>query len=195
MSALIAIDVAILPPPDVARRAVALSEALRPNESQGLRLGPDYLPHVTLTQQFVRVDTLEDVLGHVDEVLRGYAPITLRVTGGGKGGSSVWMALDRTPELVDLHEHLLRATQPLEEAGGGPAAFFSGDARERDVRWVREYRRESSFGAFTPHITLGHAAEPPLVEPMEFIATTVAACHLGRFCTCRRIIRRWELRA
>jgi hypothetical protein len=76
---------------------------------------------------------------------------------------------------------------------GDAAAFFGGDARDRDVRWVREFRRESSFDRFTPHITLGHASEPPTVEPMEFVATTIAVCHLGRFCTCQRIIRAWHL--
>ena len=103
------------------------------------------------------------------------------------------MAIERTPTLVDLHEQLLQATEPFEVATGDASAFFGEDARDRDVRWVREFRRESSVDRFTPHITLGHASEPPVVEPMEFVATTIAVCHLGRFCTCRRIIRAWEL--
>ena len=193
MTALIAIDVAILPPPDVAQQAVALSEALPADQSQGLRLGSESLPHVTLTQLFVRVDALEDVLGHVDEVLREYTPFPLRITGGGKADSAMWMALERTPALVELHEGLMRETKAYEEADGLPSAFVDGDGRERDVRWVREYRRASRFRAFTPHITLGHGTEQPLIKPMDFVATTVAACHLGRFCTCRRIIRSWAL--
>jgi hypothetical protein len=90
-----------------------------------------------------------------------------------------------------LHERLLQVTSAF-EAGDGDAAAFVGDARERDVRWVREFRRESSFARFAPHITLGHASEPPQVEAMDFVATRVAICHLGRFCTCRRIIRHWD---
>jgi hypothetical protein len=193
MTRLIALDIAILPPPDVARRAVALSEALPSHGSQGLRLDPDHLPHVTLVQQFVRADALESVLGQVGQVLRDRATLRLRVTGGGRADSSVWMAIERTPALVTLHEDLLRAMQSFEEPDGGPSAFVDGDAREGDVRWVREFRRASSFGAFTPHISLGHSAEPPLVEPIDFVVTNVAACHLGRFCTCRRIIRNWDL--
>ena len=76
---------------------------------------------------------------------------------------------------------------------GDASAFFGEDARDRDVRWVRDFRRESSVDRFTPHITLGHASEPPTVEPMEFVATTIAVCHLGRFCTCQQIIRAWHL--
>jgi hypothetical protein len=81
----------------------------------------------------------------------------------------------------------------VERPGGTPAAFVDGEARLGDVLWVTTYRVKASFGAFTPHITLGHAAAPPAIEPIVFDASTLAACHLGRFCTCRRILRQWTL--
>jgi len=186
-----AIDIAILPPEDVSARAIALSAALPAGESQGLLLGGDCLPHITLTQQFVPAASLDTLFAQLDHMLRDRAALRLRVTGGG-GSRSVWMSIERTPELVSLHDQLLHVTEPF-EATGDASAFFGEDARERDVRWVREFRSESSFDRFTPHITLGHASEPPVVEPVEFVATTIAVCHLGRFCTCRRIIRKWEL--
>jgi hypothetical protein len=104
------------------------------------------------------------------------------------------MAMERTPALASLHAQMLQAAEPFEVATGDAAAFVGEDARDRDVRWVREFRRESSVDRFTPHITLGHASEPPTVEPIEFVATTIAVCHLGRFCTCRQVFRAWELR-
>jgi hypothetical protein len=59
---------------------------------------------------------------------------------------------------------------------------------------VSGFRRKSSFRAFNPHITLGHGKRAPVVEPFAFDATTIAACHLGRFCTCRQVLRAWELK-
>jgi 2'-5' RNA ligase len=191
----VAIDIAILPPAQVSERAIALSAALPPAESQGLLLGPDRLPHITLTQQFVPVDQLDVLLAQVDRVVRGHEPLPLRVTGGGKGNSSVWVSIAHSPTLVSLHERLLEATASIEVEDGDVSAFLGDAAREPDVRWVREFRRESSFVRFTPHITLGHAEEPPDIEPMDFLATRIAVCHLGRFCTCRRVIRAWDLRA
>jgi 2'-5' RNA ligase len=190
-----AVDIAVLLPADVSARAIALSAALPAGESQGLLLGGGHLPHITLTQQFVPGDRIDALIAHVDRTLRGHAPLRLRVTGAGKGSSSVWMSIERTPELVNLHEDLMRAAEPFEAASGEAAAFFGDDARERDIRWVREFRRTSSFDRFTPHITLGHAAVPPVVVPCRFIATTIAVCHLGRFCTCRSILTAWDLRA
>jgi 2'-5' RNA ligase len=188
-----AIDIAILPPADVSARAIALSAALPADESQGLLLGADYLPHITLTQQFVLSESLDALLAQIDGVLHDHAPLHLHVTGGGKGSNSVWMSIERSTELVSLHEQLLQVAEPFEVTTGDASAFFGDDARDRDVRWVREFRRQSSFDRFTPHITLGHASEPPVIEPMAFVATTVAVCHLGRFCTCRRIVRAWDL--
>ena len=159
-----AIDIAILPPPDVSARAIELSAALPGRESQGLRLGADRLPHITLTQQFVPSEVLDPLLAAVDRVGAGRAPLQLRVTGGGKGSSSVWMSIERTPELISLHQELLRASEPFEVTEGDASAFFGGDARDRDVRWVAGFRRDSSFDRFTPHITLGHASEPPAVD-------------------------------
>ena len=192
---LMAIDVALLPPPQVRSQAIGLSAMLRAaDESHDFRLDADHHPHITLSQQFVRVNELDQALERVDEVLRNQSRLTLTVTGGGHGASSVWMAIGRTPAIVELHERLLEALRGLERSDGGPSAFVDGDARVRDVLWVAGYRLKSSFGSYTPHITLGHGAEPPQIEPFSFEATTAAVCHLGRFCSCRRVVREWPLR-
>ena len=193
MNELIALDVALLPPPDVSAKAVSLSAALPPDDFQGLRLDDAHLPHVTLTQLFARVNELDEVLARVDEVVRDRAPMTLRVTGGGHAASSVSLAIERTPPLVTLHERLMEALRGLERPDGGTAAFVDAEGRMRDVLWVAGYRLKSSFHHFAPHITLGHGPRPPAVEPFSFQADTVALCHLGRFCTCRRILRQWTL--
>src|SRR5688572_16702294 len=193
MAKLIALDVAILPPPDVSARALELSAALTGEESPALRLDAEHLPHITLTQLFVREEEIDVAFEHVDEVVQGLAPLRIISTGAGMEGHTVWIRIELTPELTSLHERLMEALRGFERPEGTPAAFFEHDARLADVLWVSGYRLKSSFGAFTPHITLGHGSEPPLVEPFGFDATAVAACHLGRFCTCRRVLRGWSL--
>lgn len=195
MSKLVAVDVAILPPPDVAGRAVAWSAALPAEGSQGLRLDQEHLPHITLTQQFVREDELDTAFERIDEVMRNRPAITVRATGGGQSGHTLWIEIERTPEIVGVHEALMEALRGVERPGGTQAAFFGGDARVGDVLWVSGFRLKSSFGQFHPHITLGHGEQPPPIEPFTFEATQVAACHLGRFCTCRRVLRDWSLTA
>ncbi|MBI3050191.1 MAG: 2'-5' RNA ligase family protein [Acidobacteria bacterium] len=194
MSELLALDMATLPPPDVRARAVRVSAGLPPADFEGLRLDEEHLPHVTLTQQFVRAADLDRVFGRVDEVLRGRLPLTIRVTGAARTpGNTVWMAVEQTKDLAELHDRLMEALREFERVGGAEA-FADGEARLADIAWVAGYRMTSSVLSYRPHITLGHASEPPPVEPFTFEATIIAACHLGRFCTCRRILRSWTLR-
>jgi 2'-5' RNA ligase len=194
MSDLIALDVAVLPPPDVSARAIAASAALPPEESQGLLLDEAHLPHITLMQLFARENEREEVMTRIDETVRDAGPLALEVTGGGQAAHSVWMAISKTPPLVTLHERLMEALRGLERPDGGTGAFFDEDARLRDVLWVAGYRLKSSFHHFTPHITLGHGSHAPEIEPFTFTADTVAVCHLGKFCTCRKVLRSWTLR-
>lgn len=188
----IAIDVAILPPSEIATRAIELSAALPEAESLGLRLSGDVLPHITLTQQFVPAERLDDALDRIGAMLTGVAALPLTVTGPGRS-TAIWMSIELTPALRDLHHRLMDMLAPFERADGGVDGFFGGIARDRDVAWVSGFRRSSSYDAFTPHITLGHASTLPAVERMNFEATTIAACQLGKFCTCRRVFRQWKL--
>lgn len=193
MSTLIALDVAVLPPPDVSRLAIALSASLPAEDAEPLRLDDAHLPHVTLMQLFVRQDELETAFARIDDVLHRQAPMRLHVTGAAHSGHTLWLAVERTLDLVDVHERLMESLRGVERLEGSPAAFFGGEGRARDVIWVAGYRLHASFGSFSPHITLGHGPTPPAVEPFTFDATTVAACHLGRFCTCRQVLRTWTL--
>lgn len=193
MSQLLALDVAILLPPEARARATAVSRALGGDQKTGVLLDESHLPHITLTQQFIRSDETDVAFGFIDDVLRGQAPLRIRVTGAAKSGHSVWMAVEPTDAIVKLHERLMEVLRGLERPAGTAAAFYEGDARVGDVVWVTGYRLKSSLGAYTPHVTLGQATDVPEIEPFAFDASTAAACHLGRFCSCRRVLRSWEL--
>jgi 2'-5' RNA ligase len=192
MSTLLALDVAVLPPTEVAERAIELSATLPVEESHDLKLDAEHLPHITLIQLFVREEELDTAFASIDDVLRDRPPLRLLVSGAA-GAGTLSLTIEKAPELVELHETLMESLRGIERPGGTPAAFFGGDARAADALWVASYRLKSSFGHFAPHITLGHGPQPPHVEPFAFDASTIAACHLGRFCTCRKVLRAWAL--
>ena len=193
MPPLVALDVAILLPPEVNDLAIALSAGLPLDQSEGLRLDEARMPHLTLTQQFVKAEHLERAHRSVGAVLDEQTNLPLRVTGVERHDRTVWLAVERTEELASLHTRLMTALEPLEQRGGSTSAFIGETARANDVAWVQIYRRKASFARFTPHVTLGHGTRQPKVEPFTFDARDVAACHLGRFCTCRAVLGRWTL--
>ena len=130
---LLALDVAVLPPPDVRQRVVELNAALPPEGSHGLRLDQDHHPHITLTQAFVRAEELDAVLDRVNEVLSGRRPMLLDITGSAHNGDTLLLTVGRTPKLVELHEELMEALRGYERPGGTPAAFVGADGRVDDA--------------------------------------------------------------
>src|SRR5687767_15996328 len=126
MSKLVAVDVAILPPPDITARAIELSAALPAEGSQGLRLDAEHLPHITLTQQFIREDELDAAFERIDEVVAGLRPMRVVATGGGAGGHRLWIEVERTPELCTLPHPLVEALRGFGRPGRGPGAIADG---------------------------------------------------------------------
>src|SRR5688572_31930918 len=140
MTTVIAIDVALLLPADVAETAVALNRALPPDEGQGLVLDAAHLPHVTLAQLFVATERLNTALDRIGEIARNQASLRLRVTGGSRGARSVWMRIERDAPVVTLHERLMATLGAFEERRGSALAFDGRDARPADVAWVSGFR-------------------------------------------------------
>ena len=202
---LLAIDMALLLPEPVDERARAANEALLAQRPEGFRFDESHLPHITLAQQFVPRANLPAWIEQIDPILRGIRPLPLRGTGVGSSATAAHFAIERTPEIDNLHRILMDAVQPFEEAGGSAEAFYSDGeparepaqepSREKDVAWVSQFRSHSSYDRFSPHITLGIGAPPEFREPFEFNADRVALCHLGGFCTCRVVLREWAFQS
>ncbi len=192
---ILAIDVAVLVPDPVAAVAAETSRRLAARHREALRLDDAHHPHITLAQQFIDESRLPELLEELDRLLRHEPGLALRVAGAAADHGTIALTVDESPDLQRLHESIMDAIEPFESPDGGPDAFQSqGETiRGEDVEWVRNYREDSAYAHYRPHVTLGHGVRAPLVEPIEFRAARVAVCRLGRFCTCRAILREWPL--
>lgn len=192
---LLAIDIALLLPADAFTRVGLLNVSLSARGTDGFRFDATHLPHVTLAQLFVSRRLLSALYRAVGAVLRKTGPVELRTAGLGRGRTAVFIRLSPGSQLMQLHTRLMDTVLPFEARDAGRDAFYTeGEpARRADLQWVSQFRTHSSYDHFNPHITLGlgGVAEP---EPFTFVASRVAACHLGRFCTCRAILRDWRLK-
>ncbi|MBI4459940.1 MAG: 2'-5' RNA ligase family protein [Acidobacteria bacterium] len=195
----LAVDVAVLLPEPIQQCVRALNAALRLQRKEGFRFDASHLPHVSLVQQFVRRENLSALVQRLDSVLGRKTTPPLRVIEIGRGDTTSHFLLQRTPELLRLHETLMDLAASFEELSGTTDAFFSDDepARLSDVEWVLQFRSRSSYKNFSPHITLGIGSFPKAPEdlrlPLDFVGERIALCQLGRSCTCRTVIREWGL--
>ncbi|GBC77558.1 hypothetical protein HRbin08_01036 [bacterium HR08] len=194
-TSLVAIDVAFLLPEDAQKRAEAVNAMLWAQGQGGFRFDQTHWPHITLLQQFVRRSRLPEIFAAVESQLGEFSPMTLTVSGIEARGETVQFVIAPHPELQRLHERLMDALAPFDEGDGPSEAFADGDEppRPRDLEWVRNYRAQASGARYFPHITLGKGVVTEPIAPFSFTADRLALCQLGRFCTCRVILREWRL--
>ena len=191
----LAVDVAILLPDALLRPLLRLNAALL-SPPDGFRFDATHVPHVSLAQQFIAAARLPDVIRATAAVLRGAGSLGLQPAGWSRGRTASTVRLVPTDPLTRLHAGLMDGLQPFESGPGDETAFFSDavePARHADVEWVRQFRTRAAYGRFDPHVTLGVGPFPQLDPPRGGHATRAALCHLGRFCTCRRILAEWSL--
>ena len=193
-STVLAIDVAILVPPAL-RQTLTRLNAMLAGPPDGFRFDDTHLPHITLAQQFVHTSHLSAVNRTVGELTRHLSAFALETSDIGHGRPAPTWAVRPTPTLIRLHRDLMDALLRFDVGHATLASFAVNDEppRQADLDWVTTYRAQAAYDRFDPHITLGVGAPPATPEPARFVATHLALCHLGRYCTCRRLITRWSL--
>jgi hypothetical protein len=100
------------------------------------------------------------------------------------------LVVERTPELMRLHQKVIDALTPFSVGGGMASAFVGADANAETIGWVEMFVPKSSGPNYTPHVTSGVAPEAFVkglkAEPFEaftFKSDGVAIYQLGNFGT------------
>jgi len=192
----LAIDVAFLLPHSLNHSLTALNRTLRLTPD-GFQFDATHLPHLTLVQQFAKENDLEEITRVIKDLLPHQAPVELVTTRISHAHVASTLGIRRTDELVALHRRLLGGLAPFRARADGRDAFWTdGDTpRTADIEWVAMFREQASLERFDPHITIGVGAIAAHVDTTSFAAAELALCHLGRFCTCRRVLSAWTLTA
>jgi len=190
-----AVDIALLPDEAMTDKAIKANvELVRKYNSEIVLDKSNCLPHISLV-----MGCLEDSdIGAAGKVLKEIAEqnpmgklkvISVQVTENTNGEKVSAFKVESTPQLQATHE---RASQELER-------YFSYDVTkdmicggnavaETTLLWIKNYREQSSFEKFSPHITIGYGQAEALARPIEFRASRLALCHLGNHCTCRKVL-------
>lgn len=74
------------------------------------------------------------------------------------------VVLDRTPELMRLHQQIVDAVEPFSKGGGSPAAFADPTVAAGTIDWVETFISKSSGKNYLPHITAGIASKASVAD-------------------------------
>jgi 2'-5' RNA ligase len=196
----IAVDVVLLPSAQMTGMAIEANKRLREHDEDRIILSEDgCLPHISLSMGCIDqkdVSAISDVLLAIS---RHHQSQRLTVTGAHiaqdhAGRSVSAFQVESTGDLQALHEAVMLRMAPFfgpevtADAVLGPPA-----AEEPTLLWIRNYRDNSSFENFFPHITVGYGRLDEISGPVEFVASELALCRLGNCCTCRKILVSFRL--
>jgi hypothetical protein len=205
---IIAIDVLVEPDATMIAAAQAVNARLREAYPEGYSLDESHAPHITLLQRYVREQDLDRVTAAVAQVLQKTDPLALQMRAIDyeyvvwAGVALTGIAVERSPDLVLLHERITEAVAPFAVSGGTSAAFAQGpgssDINAETMAYVESFAPKASGANYAPHVTVGVGPESFVRElkaegltPFTFGARGIAVYQLGDFGTAQKRLWGW----
>ncbi len=187
----IAIDVVLLPPDEIMDLAIEINKEKK--EDQIRLTKENCFPHITLFMGAVDESSLLEIKEFLNQIKNKFAPLSLRINK--INGEHSAFDIEITKELQQLHEMITKKIKQLAIDNPTTEMCYSPPpVSERTLYWLSSFKDKTSFKNYYPHITL---AKEGIVErnlEISFIAKRLALCHLGNYCTCRKILFETELK-
>ncbi len=201
--ALLAVDVVLLPPEDIMDYAVDVNkELLKKNPPEIVLDKEKCLPHISLSMGVLDEEKLEEAQQVLEEVASNFSALQLSITGTTvsehKNGLFVSCLDIQGEQIQKIHETVMNSFSSLLKQGIVEDVQWvenqQGEVPTIWKDWVKDFAVNSAFKNYYPHITIGFG-KAPQPEKKSFTASRLALCHLGNYCTCRKILAEVELRS
>lgn len=197
---LVAIDVLLEPDEKMLAEAGKWNEQLRGQLAEGFSLDETHRPHITLLQQYVAEDDLDEALAAVQSLATSedLSGMRLKATGlyhipSGETGLQ-GITIEPSKEIVSLQEKVIEVMAPFRGSGGSEAAFVPDPTGTPFDPYLFEYvdtfAEKQTGDSFNPHVTTGvgplhwvKARETEPFEHFEFGVTNLTVYRLGNFGT------------
>jgi 2'-5' RNA ligase len=205
-TAVTAIDIALEPDATMVQHAQAANARLLQSFPKGFSLDATHHPHISILQQFVRTEDLDQVFAAANAVMAKDKPTTWKLKAFkyyyipappiGLAG----IVVEPTEDLHRLQDELIKAVEPYTVKTGTPAAFFS-DEGGRDIQpflisYVENFVKDAAGKRFNPHVTIGVGTEKylneMLAEPFPsftFSPAGASVYQLGSFGAARKELK------
>jgi 2'-5' RNA ligase len=191
----IAVDVVLLPSERITNKAIEANRILLEQYPDKIILDKEEcLPHISLAMGCIDETDIAGIEMILPRVAKSHSPGQLYIDGiqigtNAKNEKVSVLQLKKTKQLQSLHEAVMRKLVPYFNYDVSAKMVLSPPpAGESTLLWIRNYPEKSSFERFSPHITLGYGQLENFSFPPEFTASSLALCHLGNHCTCRKIL-------
>jgi 2'-5' RNA ligase len=152
------------------------------------------LPHISLAMGCIDENDIPMIETALKSTAKKCKIEQLRIKGvsvsiNPKGQSISSFEIEKTHNLQNLHEQVMESVTQFFRCEATKDMIYPGEpVSPTTIEWIKNYRENSSFENFSPHITIGYGLLETKIEPIEFSPAKLALCHLGNHCTCRQIL-------
>jgi hypothetical protein len=187
----IAIDIVLLLPTEIVEHCIEINSKFDNPEYVSFKDG--YNPHITLGMGSILMDDVENFKKELGQLLQEFEmpEITLTSLGIGK---YTHFNLDITGLLKNLHNAIFDLISKYNAGDVTTENFFEMDKSSSLIDWVNNYKNNSAYDKYHPHITLGIGTPEIALEfPIIFKPKSVGFFHLGIHGTCKKLIASFDL--
>ncbi len=200
----IAVDVALLPPEEIADLAIKLNHELVGPEKNKIILGKkegEAMPHMTLLMGCVEEGDLMEMGKMGEEISNNISLLELGIYGVDeeiirKNTLVSSLGIRKIPEIQNFHEKVLREFQNFFRGSASREMFYNPlKVSMEEFSYIDQFPQVAGLAKFYPHFTLGlgKIVKSGVNFPIEFKPARLAICHLGDYYTCRKILWSKEL--
>ena len=197
----LAIDVVVLPDAKMSSKAVEVSK-LQSEKSNGKILlnSENCLPHISLAMGVIDEKNVKEASGIIKEIASQFEIFELKVSKyrnsiTPKGNIVSEFAIGKTDNLYDLHVTVMKKLGHLLTCDDATVGMVCSPPKVEEItlHWIKGFLRNSSFKNYKPHITLGFGQIENVEIPISFKPGALALCHLGNYCTCKKVLYSTDL--
>lgn len=193
----IAVDIVLLPSDEMMDEAIKVNRKLL---EKIILSKEDCLPHISLAMGVINKKDIPSINKDLQEIARQFSLINLDAinisTHKSASGETVsCFTIKNTKELQLLHEKVIgKMSQYFTYDAAEDMLYSPAGIEKSTLQWINNYPKNSSFENFSPHITIGFGEVSDVNLPIRFTASKLALCHLGNYCTCRKILASADLK-
>ena len=185
----IAVNIALIPPDVVLDLAITVNQSLK-CANQAVFLNKETcLPHITLaigvmdsekiTELAIRLVGLADQFPAVEIIQNGIE--TSEVAAG--------VHFQKTANLQGLHEAVMNIVEQYFDYEATADMFLTPPPVDLfPITFIKEFGLAKTHAGYDPHLTFGLGTFTKTPPDFNFTAARLAVCHLGTYCTCRKIL-------
>jgi 2'-5' RNA ligase len=197
----IAVDVVLFPDQPMAGRTIGISRKLSRNNNDKIVLNDSSsLPHISLAMGAVDLSSIDEITTILSDIAAARQTLCLKIRAFctnviSTGETISEFSIENAPDIQSLHETVMSRLRTFFSYNISADMLLSPPAIEDfSLFWIRNYPKNSSLKNFSPHITLGFGTLQNVQFPPSFHASTLALCHLGNYCTCRKVLYSWPFK-